>query len=211
MSAKEVTAAELGLCSCHVCALVSRPLQTAGPSHCSRCGSALHFRKPASVARSWAFLIAAYILYLPANLMPIMHTGSLTSYRVDTILSGVVYLWETGSWAISAIVFTASIMIPLMKLISLTLLLISVQRNSSWHPEQRTRLYRLVDLVGRWSMLDIYVVTLLAALVQLKSLAIVKAGPGAVAFGAVVVLTMLAAIYFDPRMIWDPLRKERQL
>src|SRR6185369_15447555 len=85
-------------CSCHVCALVSRPLQTSGPSHCSRCGSALHFRKPASVARSWAFLIAAYILYLPANLMPIMHTGSLTSYRVDTILSGVVYLWETGSW-----------------------------------------------------------------------------------------------------------------
>jgi len=211
MSAKEVTAAELGLCSCHVCALVSTPLQTAGPSHCSRCGSALHFRKPASVARSWAFLIAAYILYLPANLMPIMHTGTLRSYRVDTILSGVVYLWETGSWAISAIVFTASIMIPLMKLISLTLLLISVQRNSSWHPEQRPRLYRLVDLVGRWSMLDIYVVTLLAALVQLKSLAIVKAGPGAVAFGAVVVLTMLAAIYFDPRLIWDPLRKERQL
>ena len=130
---------------------------------------------------------------------------------MDTILSGVVYLWETGSWAISAIVFAASIMIPLMKLISLTLLLISVQRNSSWHPEQRTRLYRLVELVGRWSMLDIYVVTLLAALVQLKSLAIVKAGPGAVAFGAVVVLTMLAAIYFDPRLIWDPLRKERQL
>jgi len=211
MSAKDVTAAELGLCSCHVCSLVSRRVQTAGPSHCSRCGASLHFRKPASVARCWAFLIAAYILYLPANLMPIMDTGSLTTYRVDTILSGVVYLWKTGFWVISAIVFIASIMIPLLKLISLTLLLISVQRNSTWRPEQRTRLYRLVDLVGRWSMLDIYVVTLLAALVQLQSLAFVKAGPGAVAFGAVVVLTMLAAIYFDPRLIWDPLRKERKL
>lgn len=209
MSAREVTAAELGLCSCHVCSLVSRRLQTAGPSHCSRCGSSLHFRKPASVARSWAFLIAAYIMYLPANLLPIMDTGSLRSYRQDTILSGVVYLWQSGSWGISVIVFIASIMIPLLKLISLTLLLITVQRNSSWHPEQRARLFRLVDLVGRWSMLDIYVVTLLAALVQLQSIAIVKARPGAVAFGAVVVLTMFAATYFDPRLIWDPLRKER--
>jgi paraquat-inducible protein A len=110
---------------------------------------------------------------------------------------------------VSLIVFVASIMIPLLKLISLTLLLLSVQRGSSWYPEQRLRLYRLVDLVGRWSMLDIFVVTLLAALVQMKSLAVVKAGPAAVSFGAVVVLTMLAAIYFDPRLIWDPLRKER--
>jgi paraquat-inducible protein A len=153
--------------------------------------------------------MAAYILYLPANLMPMMDTGTLTNYRVDTIMSGVVYLWQSGSWMVSLIVFVASIMIPLLKLISLTLLLISVQRNSTWHPEQRLRLYRLVDLVGRWSMLDIFVLTLLAALVQMKSLAIVKAGPAAVSFGAVVVLTMLAAIYFDPRLIWDPLRKER--
>jgi paraquat-inducible protein A len=94
---------------------------------------------------------------------------------------------------------------------SLTLLLVSIQRNSPWKPGQRTRLYRLVELVGRWSMLDIYVVTLLAALVQIQSLAIVKAGPGAVAFGAVVVLTMLSSNYFDPRLIWDPLRKERNL
>jgi paraquat-inducible protein A len=143
--------------------------------------------------------------------MPIMDTGSLLNYRKDTILSGVVHLWKTGSWAIAVIVFIASITIPMLKLISLTLLLISVQRHSSWHPEQRARLYRLVELVGRWSMLDIYVVTLLAALVQIQSLAIVKAGPGAVAFGAVVVLTMLASNYFDPRLIWDPLRKERPL
>ena len=106
-------------------------------------------------------------------------------------------------------VFIASITIPLLKLISLTLLLISVQRRSRWNPKQRTRLYRLVELVGRWSMLDIYVVTLLAALVQMGSLATVKAGPAAVAFGAVVVLTMFASMQFDPRLIWDPLQKER--
>jgi paraquat-inducible protein A len=211
MSGPDVTAAELGLCSCHVCGLVSRRKKSAGPAHCSRCGSSLHFRKPASVARCWAFLIAAYILYIPANLMPMMDTGTMLNYRKDTILSGVVHLWKTGSWGIAIIVFIASITIPLLKLISLTLLLISVQRHSVWRPEQRTRLYRLVELVGRWSMLDIYVVTLLAALVQIQSLAIVKAGPAAIAFGAVVVLTMLASIYFDPRLIWDPLQKERDL
>ncbi len=211
MSAVEVTAAELGLCSCHVCALVSRPVPGGGPSHCSRCGSTLHSRKPASVTRSWAFLIAAYILYIPANFMIMMSTGSLVSFRSDTILSGVVYLWVTGFWAIAIIVFIASIMIPILKLIAITLLLVSVQRNSTWRPEQRTKLYRLVELVGRWSMLDIFVVTLLAALVQMQSLAIVKAGPAAVAFGAVVVLTMLSALYFDPRLIWDPLHKERKL
>lgn len=211
MKGNEVTAEELGLCSCHVCGLVSRRAHSAGPAHCSRCGTSLHFRKPASVARCWAFLIAAYILYIPANLMPMMDTGTLLNYRQDTILSGVVHLWKTGSWVIAIIVFVASITIPLLKLISLTLLLISVQRHSVWRPEQRTRLYRLVELVGRWSMLDIYVVTLLAALVQMQSLAIVKAGPAAVAFGAVVVLTMLASIYFDPRLIWDPLRKEENI
>ena len=210
MRGGEATAAELGLCSCHVCGLVSRRGQPDGPAHCSRCGSSLHFRKPASVARTWALLIAAYILYIPANVMPIMDTGSMLSYRTDTILSGVVYLWKTGSWGIAIIVFIASVTIPLLKLISLTLLLISVQRRSTWRPEQRTRLYRLVELVGRWSMLDIYVVTLLAALVQIQSMASVKAGPGAVAFGAVVVLTMFASLYFDPRLIWDPLQKERK-
>jgi paraquat-inducible protein A len=154
-------------------------------------------------------LIAAYILYIPANLLTIMETGSLISYRKDTILSGVIHLWKTGFWVIAVVVFIASIMIPLLKLISLTLLLISVQRRSKWHPRQLTSLYRLLEFVGRWSMLDIYVVTLLAALVQLGAMAIVKAGPGAVAFGAVVVLTMFASRQFDPRLIWDNLQKER--
>jgi len=202
------SAAGQGLYSCHVCNLVSRRERVPGTARCPRCGASLHFRKPGSVSRCWALLIAAYILYIPANLLIIMETGSLFSYRKDTIISGVVELWRSGSWEIAIIVFIASVMIPLLKLISLTLLLVSVQRRSSWHPKQRTHLYRLLELVGRWSMLDIYVVTLLAALVQLGSMATVKAGPAALAFGAVVALTMLASMQFDPRLIWDPLQKE---
>ncbi len=202
------SAAGQGFCSCHVCNLVSRRERASVSACCPRCGASLHFRKPGSVSRCWALLIGAYILYIPANLLTIMETGSLFSYRKDTIISGVVELWRSGSWAIAVIVFIASVTIPLLKLISLTLLLISVQRRSRWHPIQRTLLYRLVELVGRWSMLDIYVVTLLAGLVQLGSMATVKAGPGALAFGAVVVLTMFASMQFDPRLIWDPLQKE---
>lgn len=209
MTAVTASAAARGLCACHVCNLVSRLEHATVHAYCPRCGAALHFRKPGSVPRCWALLIAAYILYIPANLLTIMETGSIFSYRKDTIVSGVIELWRTGSWAIAVIVFIASVTIPLLKLISLTLLLVSVQRRSRWHPRQRTRLYRMVEFVGRWSMLDIYVVTILAALVQFGTIATVKAGPGALAFGAVVVLTMLASMQFDPRLIWDPLQKER--
>lgn len=202
------SAARQGYCSCHVCNFVSKLEQASVPADCPRCGASLYFRKPGSVSRCWALLLSAYILYIPANLLTIMETGSFFSYRKDTIISGVFELWRTGSWTIAIIVFIASVTIPLLKLFSLTLLLVSVQRRSKWHPKQRTRLYRLVELVGRWSMLDIYVVALLAALVQLGSMATVKAGPGALAFGAVVVLTMFASMQFDPRLIWDPLQKE---
>jgi paraquat-inducible protein A len=208
VSGRATNAAGRGLCCCSVCHLVSRRVRLSLPAYCPRCGSELHFRKPASVGRCWAFLISACILYIPAHLLTIMETGSLFSYRRDTIMSGVIHLWNTGSWMIAGIVFIASVTIPLLKLISLTLLLISVQRRSLWHPRERTRLYRLIEQVGRWSMLDIYVVTLLAALVQLGTVATVKAGPGAVAFGAVVVLTMFASMQFDPRLIWDPLQRK---
>ena len=203
-----VSAAGHGLCSCHVCQLVSRKRRFSQPSHCPRCGATLHFRKPGSLQRCWALVLASFILYIPANTLVMMETGSLINYRRDTIVSGVVHLWRTGSWLIAVIVFIASVAIPLLKLFSLTLLLISVQRRSTWLPRERTRLYRMLELVGRWSMLDVYVVTLLAALVQLGSMATVKAGPAAVAFGSVVVLTMFATMAFDPRLIWDPLQKE---
>ena len=203
------TPAEMGLDSCFVCNLVSSPDDRTDISRCPRCNAKLHQRKPYSIEQCWALTIAAYILYIPANLMTMMETGSLINYRKDTIMSGIIHLWKTDFQGIAAIVFIASILVPLFKLLALTLLLISVQRGSTWWPMQRMRLYRMVELVGRWSMLDIYVVTFLAALVQISSLATVKAGSGAVAFAAVVVLTMFAAMKFDPRLIWDPLRKEQ--
>ncbi len=208
MSAMVVSAARLGLLACHACALLSRPSAAGAPARCPRCGARLHHRKPNSIGRTWAFLIAAYILYVPANLLPIMDTNSLFDSQRDTIMSGVVFLWTSGSWPLAALVFFASIVVPLAKLIALTLLLVSVQRRSPWRPYERARLYRFVEFVGRWSMLDIYVVAILAALVQIQSLATIHAGPGAIAFGAVVVLSMFAASAFDPRLIWEPVNED---
>jgi paraquat-inducible protein A len=121
-------------------------------------------------------------------------------------VSGVIFLWSTGSWPIAILIFFASVMVPLLKILGLVVLVVSVQRRSTWAPQQRTRLYRLVEFVGRWSMIDIFVVAILAALVQFQGLASIEAETGAVAFGAVVVLTMFAAEAFDPRLIWDPVR-----
>jgi paraquat-inducible protein A len=143
------------------------------------------------------------MLYIPANVLPVMETNSLFGFEKDTILSGVVYLWTSGSWPLALLVFFASITVPLLKLIALAFLLASVQFRSTWRPDQRARLYRIVEFIGRWSMLDIYAVTILVALVHLRGLATIIAGPGAAAFGAVVVLTMFAAMSFDPRLIWD--------
>ena len=198
-----ITAAQRGLFSCGACGLLCAPPRQGGPCYCPRCGAAVHVRKPNSIAKTWAYLIAAYILYIPANLLPIMETRSLLGDQGDTIMSGIVFLWVSGSWPLALLVFFASIVIPMLKLVALTILAISVQRKSSWQPHQRASLYRFVELVGRWSMLDIYVATLLVALVQFKSFATIQAGPGAVAFGAVVVLTLFSANSFDPRFIWD--------
>ena len=203
MSAGGLSAAQQGFFGCHTCNLVTKADPARHDLTCSRCGSHLHLRKPDSIARAWAFLIAGYILYIPANLLPIMHTGSLFGTQSDTIMSGVVYLWTSGSWHLALVVFIASILVPSAKLLAMTFLLVSVQRRSTWDPMQRTKMYRIVELVGRWSMLDIFVVAILVALVQLQALATIRAGLGAVAFGAVVVLTMFAAMEFDPRLIWD--------
>jgi paraquat-inducible protein A len=140
-----------------------------------------------------------------------MHTSSLFGSQTDTIMSGVVYLWVSGSWPLAVVVFTASVLVPLAKIIALAFLAGTVQFRSRWQPQQRTRLYRVVELVGRWSMLDIYVIAILVALVQLKAIASIQAGPAAIAFAAVVVLTMLAAMSFDPREIWDPLESKQHV
>jgi len=197
------TATSRGLVSCHACDLVSPRTLEGQP--CPRCGATLHHRKPASLARTWAFLLAAYILYIPANLLPVMVTQSILGTQRDTILSGVIYLWVSGSHLLAGVVLIASIVVPLLKMMILTLLLVSVRFRSTWRIRQQTRLYGLVELIGRWSMLDIFVVALLASLVRAGALATIVPGAGALAFGAVVVLTMLASLSFDPRLLWDSL------
>jgi paraquat-inducible protein A len=185
--------------------MVSRVPEPHGHYTCRRCGTALHFRKPNSLSRTWALLIASFILYVPANLLPITHTTSLGHTQSDTIMSGVLYFISHGDWPLALVIFTASVAVPFMKLVILTYLLISVQRGSTHRYRDRTRLYRITELVGRWSMVDVFVVTVLVALVQLGALANINAGWGAVYFGAVVVATMFAAESFDPRLIWEPL------
>jgi paraquat-inducible protein A len=170
---------------------------------CARCDAPLHARKPRSLERTTALLIAAVICYLPANLLPIMTVTSLGKAESDTIMSGVIYFVSSGDWPLAIVIFTASIFVPVAKILILGFLLVSVHRRSRWRPVERTRLYRLTEAVGRWSMVDIYVVTILVALVRLGNLATIEAGLGAVFFGSVVVLTMLAAESFDPRLIWD--------
>jgi len=206
MSRRTLTAREAGLLSCHVCGQLARPpAEGAHSLRCPRCRAPMHLRKPASVSTTWALLIASIVMFLPANLLPVMTTTSLLGSQQDTIMSGVIFLWQSGSWPLAAVVFFASVMVPLLKIVALVYLTLSVQRRSTHNLLQRTRLYRLVEFVGRWSMLDIYVITMLVALVSFRGLATIEAGPGAIAFGAVVVLTMFAAMSFDPRLIWDPL------
>nr|WP_297324902.1 paraquat-inducible protein A [Nitrosomonas sp.] len=203
-----ITAAAAGLINCHSCGLLHKVAE----AHvcCHRCGTSLHLRKPDSLPRTWAYLLAAYVLYIPANVLPIMTTTNLGSIQSNTILSGVNYLLVTGSWLLALIIFIASVFVPALKLVILTYLAISVQVRSSWRPRERAWLYRLAEIMGRWSMVDIYVVTLMVALVKIQGLADIDAGSGAVAFGAVVVLTMLAAMSFDPRLIWDNAEKNNE-
>jgi paraquat-inducible protein A len=199
-----VTARALGLVSCHVCGLVCRATEPElADRGCPRCHAPLHRRKPNSIGRSWAYLLAAAIAYIPANLLPIMLTNTLFERRQDTILSGVLELWNSGSWDLALIVFVASIVVPMFKIAVLIMLLLTTQRRSRWRREERTRLYRFIETIGHWSMLDVFVVALLVALVRFQNMAAVLPGPGAVAFGAVVILTMLASSSFDPRLIWD--------
>ncbi len=199
------TAASEGLASCHRCHCLSPIAQHAC---CPRCGHKLHLRKPKSLSRTWALLVAASILYIPANLLPIMTTTSLGRVQSDTIMSGVIYLLHSGMWPLALIVFVASIFVPVLKLIVLSYLLISVQRKSTWQPKERVRLYKITEFVGRWSMIDVYVVAVLVSLVQMGNLANIEPGLGIVAFGAVVVLTLLAANSFDPRLIWDAMEPQ---
>jgi paraquat-inducible protein A len=188
---------------CGTCGLVSR----AGPGmRCPRCGFRLHDRKPRSLERTWAFAIAALVLYIPANTYPVLTVVRFGSGEPSTILGGVQELLELKMWPLAALVFFASIAVPVLKLVGLGILLISTHRGSGWALHDRTVLYRIVDAIGRWSMIDIFMESILVALVRFGQLASVYPGPGAIAFAAVVILTMLAAQSFDPRLMWDSAR-----
>jgi paraquat-inducible protein A len=192
-----------GLATCRGCLAICE-LGNRASMPCPRCGGVVHLRIPRSLEKTSAFLVAAAVLYVPANLLPVMHSSNLLAEQDDTILSGVVYLIRSGSWPLALIVFCASIVVPLLKILAIGLLVWMSARRSTRHPLARARLYRVVEFIGRWSMLDIFAVTLLVALVRMGALASVLPGPGALAFAAVVVLTLLAADSFDPRAIWDP-------
>ena len=204
VSALAATAMQEGLQSCEACGLLSFPAPGEAEGHCPRCNNEVSFRKADSLQRTWAFLLGAAICYLPANLLPVLTTTTAAGADSDTILQGVVLLWSPTGWPLSLIVLIASIMIPSAKILALGYLLISVQRGSIENGTQRVRLYRLVEFIGRWSMVDVFVDTFTAALVQLQPLMAVKPAPGLFFFAAVVVLTMLAVEAFDPRLIWDP-------
>ena len=203
MTAVARTALREGFVSCEACGLLSRPAGAEEPGKCPRCGEKLEFRRRDAIQRTWALVAAAAICYLPANILPVMRTTTLTSEEPDTIISGVVFLYTSGSWYLALILLIASVMIPLAKLAALVYLLVTVQRGSDRNNRERARLYRVLEIIGRWSMVDVFVATFVVALIQLKPLMFVSPESGVLFFSAVVILTIFAAESFDPRLIWD--------
>ena len=192
---------------CHACGLV---LDLSGQAHaaCPRCGAHMHHRKRDSLNRTWALVITAFILYIPANLFPVMTVISFGRGHPDTILSGVKAFIEADMWPLALLVFFASVTVPMLKLWGLVFLLISVQRKSSWRLRDRAVLFRIIESVGRWSMIDIFMISILIALVKLEAIATIEPGIGATSFAGVVVVTMIASMMFDPRLMWDAVEKK---
>ncbi|CAI1182982.1 paraquat-inducible protein A [Serratia ficaria] len=191
-------ARQLNVAGCLTCGLVCRDL-----SRCPRCCTRLHDRRSDSLVRSWALLLAGIIFYLPANVLPVMHTSLFGKGGESTIMAGVIDFWRAGSYGIALVIFVASVVIPCMKFLSLILLLVASQRRSAWAMPERARLYRLVEGIGYWSMLDVVVVAAVSALVQFQTLSTVEPRSGILFFGLVVILTMLSAMAYDPRLIWQ--------
>lgn len=201
MSRKFPKAADYGLAVCPTCAMVS-PV-TAG--RCPRCGTHLHLRKPASIQTTVALMLAAAALYVPSHLLPVMTTMELGVVTHNTIIKGMMTFWNTGAYPIAIVIFTASILIPLLKIGALTWLCLAATGKVHPSPTALGRLFWLTELLGRWSMVDIFVVGILVSLVQLGNYMSITPGPGALAFAGVVMLTMFAAMSFDPRLLWDRL------
>ncbi|SEW00845.1 paraquat-inducible protein A [Cognatiyoonia koreensis] len=198
-----ITAREAGLVACQNCGQVHE----ANATVCIRCEGRIASRKPQSLQNVWAWLIAGIITFIPANVYPMLRTNTLVESSESTIIGGVVELIHYGNYGIGAIVFIASILIPLGKFLAIIYLALSVQKRSVLNMHQRHKLYDIVEFIGRWSMIDVFVVAILSALVQLNTVASINPGIAAVSFALSVIFTMLAAQSFDPRMIWDADRK----
>ncbi len=196
-------AIDAGLLVCHECHQLNRQDTSLPTQYCSRCGGMLHARRPNSLVRTWALLLTSAVLYVPANLLPIMTVNSLGKGQSDTIMSGVLELVHLGMLPIATVVFIASILVPTFKLVGIALLLYSIQRHQPMSARQRSLVFRFIEWIGRWSMLDIFVIAILVAVVNFGNLASIEPGLGAMAFASVVIMTMLAALTFDPRLIWD--------
>jgi paraquat-inducible protein A len=202
MTFDSVSAAGRALARCHSCGLVE-PVEA---KHCPRCHASLHLRKPASLQRTVALTIGAAILYFPANLLPVLRVEStLSGTRESTIISGAVQFWQDGDYPVALIIFVASVLIPILKFLAIVMLCLGAR--FGYRPRALTQLYRVTEYIGRWSMVDVFVVAILVGVVQLGSVMTINAGEGAFAFAGVVVLTMLAATSFDPRLIWDAAAK----
>jgi paraquat-inducible protein A len=200
-----ISAAARALARCHSCGRVE-PVEA---GHCPRCHVSLHLRKPDSLQRTMALTIGALILYFPANVLPVLRVESaLNGTRQSTIISGVVQFWQEGDYPVALIIFIASVMIPVLKFFALMMLCLGA-RFGYW-PRALTQLYRITDYIGRWSMVDVFVVAILVGVVQLGSVMTINVGEGIFAFAGVVLLTMLAAHSFDPRLIWDAAAKNQR-
>ncbi len=206
MNKNFLRAKEMGLAGCHICDQVVR-LSDMSAATCPRCHSTVHYRKPDSMNRAWAFLISAFIMYIPANTEAIMVTGALGQKSSDTILSGILYFLAHGDWPLALVIFSASVLLPLLKMMVIAYLLIMVQRGHALRKKEKTRLYLIAEIMGRWSMVDVFVVAILAALIQMGELSSIKPGPAGMAFASMVILTMFSAMVFDPKLIWDQSEK----
>ncbi len=193
------TAASRDLAACHVCC----KLAPTDVHECPRCGSAMHLRKSDSIQRTLALLVTACLLYIPANLYPIMYTDQLGTTEASTIIGGVVLLIDLGSIPVAAVIFIFSVMVPSGKLMAMFYLVWTVENHSPLDARQRSVMYRVTEFIGKWSMIDVFVVAILAALVHLGGLLVIRPGIAALSFAGVVIVTMLAAESFDPRLIWD--------
>jgi len=199
-----LTAAQADVNVCHTCMTVS-PVDQA---QCKLCGSTIHKYKKSNLQATWALLITSVLLYIPANFMPIMSTTFLGDNTSSTIMGGIVTLWHHGSYPIALVIFIASIFVPIGKLIALTWLCISVHLGKAISLKEKTQLYRLTEFIGRWSMVDVFVVAILVALIRLGNIMSIYPGIASLAFAAMVISTMLAAMSFDPRLIWEPVNEE---